>query len=913
MKKYIPYLLMVSIAGILVLAFFPLRNYYLFLKEPVSPLTDAVPEGAALIVKTSSVEKLVRIIRASELFEMLERSKTRYGIKSIVAKLDNIRSDEFFKDLATDCEVMICMLPDKELKPEMLFLLDVGKVSPESIKNRISEVLPENSKIEKVNFKPADLYRIVLGGSELWFYVRKGILAIAYNRQIAEQSCMATNQARTLTTDTAFAKLTRISGKRVDGVLMLNNRKLVELFLQTKNDNPLVFNGSPFDGWTSLDLHIEKDRVLMDGFMAGRNEPSILNRQVPGTPDQLKYFPGTTAFAVSLLISDQEEYTTRFLREDTIQLPGYDSANNTLSTEVFRRNEHIRSWIGNSVSLVALPAYFTGNDSAKMVMIRIKSEDSALCLLKPFLKPYKESIKLFTATGLIQHLWGSFFDMGPTQYCLLTDQALILSPSARLLEDYIIEVEENKLLGSSKLFKEASALLTEESSLTVFLIPDLCSRFAGRHGSVQQLPETSHWTGVAESSGLLCLQISPAEPVLYTHAFLLLDPKIKQLAYQFEESNFQYPKILKSSETKVTGRNEATDNNSDIPINGSSVSNATSIVTIVGDKTNDNLIIAINKNSITAIARDGQALWTFACKGEPVGEIRRLNLKGTPRYLIATGSHLHILDLKGKESKNSPVKVPSGIVGKISVFDYDNKGEYRVLFAGKDNKIHNITLEGAELPDWQKPELSGKLKSLQFFRTAGRDYILYTDSKGRIGITDRKGKPRVKVEDRLLVSSGSAVFENNTNNKGIFLMATSSGDVAYIAGTGDITESRFGEHGRNPWFDYADFNNDGNKDFIFCGNGLITVYSRMKKIIASASRKNANFSKPFIYRSPKECWLVVRDQKNGKILAFNQDNKTFSDASLTSDCDPVIIKRNNEKKPVLVTVKKGKTVFTILK
>jgi len=914
MNKYIPYILIAAIAGIIFLAFFPLRNYYLFLKEPVSPLTDAVPEETALIVKTKSVEKLVKIIHTSALFEMLEKNKTRYGIKIIAGQLDNLSSkSDFFKGLAGDCEVMICMVPDKDFNPEMLFLLGIGKNSPESIRDHISEALPDNARIEKVNNKPADLYRIVSGSSETWFYVSKGILAIAYNRQVAEQSCNATAQVKNLTTDAAFTKLTRSSGKRVDGVLMLNNKKIVELFLQIKKDNPLVFKGSPFDGWTSLDLHIEKDKVLMDGFMAGRNEPSLLSGQVPGNPDQLKYLPGETAFAMSLSISNQEEYTSRFFLKDTIQVPGYDSANRTTSKEIFRRAEHLRSWIGNSVTLAAMPSYFSGNDSARMVMISLKNQDSALYLLKPFLKPYQAGIMQFTASNLVQNLWGSIFSLGPAQYCLFTDQALILSPSARLLMDYVLEIEEHRLLGSSRLYKEASALFTEESSLTVFMIPSISGRYAGRNGSLSPNQTTSHWTGIPESSGLLCLQFSPAENLLYTHAFLLLDPKTKQLASQFDEGDFQYPKVYEGSGNVITGQDEFNDNAAEITENSRNIPNATGIMLISGEKASGDPVISVNKNTVSAIAPDGQTLWTFTCKGEPSGEVIKIHPKGSSRYLIATGSHLHILDLKGKELKNSPIKAPSGIKGNISVFDYDHKGEYRVLYAGKDNKIHNITLEGKELPDWQKPEINGRLNSLQFFRTAGRDYILYTDSKGKIGIIDRRGRARLKVNDNVRISTGSDVFENSTNNKGIFLMASESGNLAYIDGNGNITESRFGEHGRNPWFEYADFNNDGNKDFIFCGNGLITVYSKMKKVIASASRKNADFSKPFIYNSQKECWLVVRDRKNGKILVFNQDNKTFGDASLTSDCDPVIIKRNNEKKPVLVTVKKGKTVFTILK
>ncbi|MFH1121120.1 MAG: hypothetical protein V1775_14975 [Bacteroidota bacterium] len=914
MKKYIPYVLIAALTGILVLAFFPLRNYYLFLKEPVSPLTDAIPENTALIVKTGSVEKLIKIIRASELFEILEKNKTRYGIRSIAASLDEISGkNDFFRKLALEGDAMICLVPGHEMNPEILLLLGIGKTTQESIRAYFSEVLPGNSRIEKINNKPADLYHIISGGKEIWFYVRKGILAISCNRQVAVQSCLASGQINTLTYDTVFAKLTRSSGKRVDGVLMLNNRKLVELFLQIKDRNPLDFSGSPFDGWTSLDLHIEKNKVLMDGFMSGKNENSILSNQTPGNIDQMRYFPGETAFSVTLSISNQEEYTSRFFRQDTIRLPGYDSANRTSSTEIFRRAEHLRSWIGNSVSLVALPAFFSGNDSAKMLMISLKNQDSALLQMKPFLKPYNGKIKIFTAPGLAQRLWGTFFSMGQTQYCLFTDQALILSPTAGLLTEYTVEIEENRLLGSTRLFKEATSLFIEESTLTIFMIPPVCSSYPYRNGPDRQWQTVSGWTGVPESSGLLCMQISSADPMLYTHAFALLDPEIKQLAHQFEKSDFRYPEILDNSSFTGDDPEESMEYQADAEESGGSVSNVTGIILISGDKTGNDPIFTFNKSVLTAIAPDGLKMWAFEYKGELTGDVFRIEQKGSARYLIATGTHLHIIDLKGKESKNSPVKVPAGIKGKISLFDYDHNRNYRILYAGKDNRIHNITLEGEELPDWQKPSISGRLNSLQFFRTSGKDFILLTDTKGRISIFDRRGRSRIKVKEEFSVSTGSLVFENSTNSKGLFLMASASGNLAYLDGNGNFSESRFGEHGKNPWFEYSDFNNDGVNDFIFCGEGKVAVYSRMKKEIAAISLRNANFSRPFIYKSKKVNWLAVRDLKSGKVLAFNHENKSFREASLTSECDPVITKRAGDKNPVLVTVKKGKPVFTSLK
>jgi hypothetical protein len=86
----------------------------------------------------------------------------------------------------------------------------------------------------------------------------------------------------------------------------------------------------------------------------------------------------------------------------------------------------------------------------------------------------------------------------------------------------------------------------------------------------------------------------------------------------------------------------------------------------------------------------------------------------------------------------------------------------------------------------------------------------------------------------------------------------------------------------------------------------------MKKTIASGYLPGAGFSKPYIYSSPKQSWLAVRDLKSGKVLILNSKNQLLKDATILSDTDPVIFLNEGENKPVLLTVLGGKLIFTLL-
>jgi hypothetical protein len=911
MKRYLTYLIIIGAIGIIAFAAFPVRNYYLFLKEPIAPLTDAIPGQTGILVKTGSLNNFIKILHSSDIFALPEKNKTWSGIKTLADKVAGISlKSRFFAEMAAQNEVVICMVPGKDLNPEMLFLTGTGKTSPRIIRKEIESILNPGIKITKISHKPYDLFCIKSEHEEIWFYIHRGILAIAFNRYILEQSCNAFMSEKNLTDEHTFQKLTETSGKRVDGVMMINNNKLIETILRLKDKNPLDFKGSPFNSWISLDLHIEKDRVLMDGFTAGQQETNIFKGQEPCETVNLGLLPSGTAFAIQLSISDQQAYTSGFMNKDTLHITGYDSANLTTSTEIFRREDHLRSWIGNTISLALMPRYFSGDESARLMLIEIKNADSAVNSLKPYLQPFKDDIYILTAHDLPEKLWGKLFASSGQQYCLLTGRMLAISPSPGLLEFYSGESSENRLMGSTQLYQDATALLLGKSNVTIFAIPSVCNRYFKSYRPGENSNISQKWTDLPASGGLICLQFSAGAPLMFTHAFALLNStKYKEA---IDERDYNQADALPGSGKEGISPEISTETKQEKSNKGARINK---IMVFPGQKSGSNLILAFNKNVIQAFSEKGEILWSFECNEVPSAGIIEIELKKQKGkyFIFAAGKFLHIVDQNGREINNYPVKLPSAADGYLAVFDYDHNKDYRILYQGKDKLLHNVTIDGKELTGWQKIKLKDGLSNPpQFFRTSGKDFIVYADSKGKINIIDRRGKQRIKVEEEVLKSESSAIFENRSNNKGIFLMASATGNLTYIDINGKTSESRFGDHGSHPWFDYCDLNGDKANEFIFCGNGTIAVYSKMKELIASTSLQGARFSKPTIYSSKRVNWLAVRDMKSGKVVAFNTKNRSFKGNPLFSDIDPVIYFSEGEKKPVLVTVHGGKMIFTPL-
>ena len=309
------------------------------------------------------------------------------------------------------------------------------------------------------------------------------------------------------------------------------------------------------------------------------------------------------------------------------------------------------------------------------------------------------------------------------------------------------------------------------------------------------------------------------------------------------------------------------------------------------------------------IDSEGKKQWDFRGK-EPLQTVFYevdQNKDGRFEYLTCSRNFLYHINANG-ELQSKPVKLPEPAISNIVVFDYDSKRDYRILYVGADNKIYNITFNGTELPDWQKPLVNGP-GNISFSRTNGRDYLIY-HSGNQYKIFDRRGKERIKTDNNIAISNNSIIAENKTNSKGIFVTSSKNGELIYLNQTGIVTKSSFGNFSNDPWFIYSDFDSDGSLDFIFTDKNRIAIYNRMKELIAEIP---GTYSKPFLYSaSTNDTWLFSRNLKTNEIISLHHRKKAIGINSIHSDTDPVVFNPGGSSKELLLTSLKGKLIFTSL-
>lgn len=890
-----------------------LRTWYLFLKEPESPAIEALADNTVVIVKTKSIFKLVNAINESSMLDLFVNSKRYHSINQWLDSL-TVNNGKLFRLIESN-EVYLAFAESKNNTSGFLILTEIGKTGPSSVHKQIKEIV-NNDGYEVTTEK--EVRKISNGHESVWYFIKQGVFALSDDSTtlVSSYTNLTTGKSREIISQ--FTKLEETGGKSVDANILINSHLLTSVIWPEKEEE--LNEKFPLSNWVSFDLNIKKGQLLLDGFSL-TGQDNLFEGQEPVSNVPVQYYPQNTAFGLSIMLSDPERYISGIISRDTLHVTGYDNSIKQQTDEIFRVSDHLRAWVGNSISLIFTNDYFRGYKSSKLILISHKDADSANYYLSPFIEMEGDSIGQLHYTSLAKDLWGEAFSVTGKVYCKITPQFVLLSPDRNLVSAIISSSgSKSQDLASAKENSGGS------SNLFIYLKPEKIVRWFSRNAK----GENQEWVNFISQNRSIGFQYSASKKLAYTHAWLIPTPKGNSRKLFAEKSKLndridsrteasdEEKEIVKEEKEvvvdKVADTKPETKEEEDIPAKEIAINSDFFPPQILNSsKKNEKRIGFLTKEGKLLIYNyEGKLLWEYKMSGKPSSNIREVDFKknGKMHYVVASGKKLYIIDPDGKEVTGSPFKLPGAVSGEISLFDYDNRKDYRLLYVGTDHLIYNTTLKGEELPDWIKPKVNG-YGTISFIRTGGKDYLVYKSAGNEIKIFDRRGKERIKVKDAPLISKNSTVFENKTNSKGIFIFAGKSGQIGYISSNGLISNTTFDKF-NDPWFAYNDFNNDGSYDFLFSEGNRIVCYNRVKEIIMSKTIDKAKFGVPFIYSSsPREKWVFVRDINSSKIIGLHSGGKTM-ELKIKSDTDPVVFNPGGSLKEVLVTTRKGKVQLTEL-
>lgn len=205
---------------------------------------------------------------------------------------------------------------------------------------------------------------------------------------------------------------------------------------------------------------------------------------------------------------------------------------------------------------------------------------------------------------------------------------------------------------------------------------------------------------------------------------------------------------------------------------------------------------------------------------------------GQQQFVFNTSNYIYLVDRNGNSMDGFPVKLLSKASNGLSVFNYYDSSDSRLVLCGEDRFVYNYDLNGNETEGWNRHRTDDKvLKPVQHLVADNKDFIIVTDERGAIRILDRQGRIRIPLTDELKKSQGADFYENKTNRKGIILTSDDKGDLLYISSEGKLARTDFGDFSGKHFFLYEDFNFNQDPDFIYLDGKNLWVFDRFKNIL----------------------------------------------------------------------------------
>ncbi|MBT8309525.1 MAG: hypothetical protein HKO72_10030 [Flavobacteriaceae bacterium] len=195
------------------------------------------------------------------------------------------------------------------------------------------------------------------------------------------------------------------------------------------------------------------------------------------------------------------------------------------------------------------------------------------------------------------------------------------------------------------------------------------------------------------------------------------------------------------------------------------------------------LIVQDIENNLYLISNRGKVRWKKKLNGNILGKVEQMDIykNGRLQLVFATPNELHVLDRNGKAVSPFPLKFQDEITQPLSVFDYDNNRNYRLLvvqdkdllmYDSKGKKVNGFNFKAAEKRISSQP---------RHFRVGNKDYIVFA-SEEKLNVLNRKGQTRVAVNERIEFSENDIFLYRNkftsTNTDGQLIQVDQKGRIS---------------------------------------------------------------------------------------------------------------------------------------
>ena len=295
-------------------------------------------------------------------------------------------------------------------------------------------------------------------------------------------------------------------------------------------------------------------------------------------------------------------------------------------------------------------------------------------------------------------------------------------------------------------------------------------------------------------------------------------------------------------------------------------------------------------NILYLISNTGNLLWKKQLDSKILGKIKQIDTykNGRLQLTFATQNRVYILDRNGKDVGPFPLKFNDAITQPLSVFDYDNKKNYRLLVT-QNKSLLMYDVKGKKINGFKPKRIDKPIRTQpKHFRITSKDYIVFTQGE-KLEILNRQGKTRIDMKDKIRFSKNTIYLYQNK-----FTTTNTIGELIQVNTKGELNKKALNlidNHSIEAT----------SKTLVTLSDNKLTIRSR------SIDLEYGEYTAPKIFYFNDKIYVTITDLQAKKVHLFDSQTKPIANFPVfgTSDSE---IQLNKDKSLMLVTQTDAKTI-----
>ncbi len=859
-KKFAFYIFLALSIGAAIWAYFNLKES----KAPKASVIEHIPANASCVIQTQDVHDLIlQLTRQNLIWNSLLTEEPFSQAHKAIHYLDSLtKTSQGISELLNNNTVYWSFVKEGANTEHLIqFKLKEQK------DDKLVERFFNSAFVKNASVSSFIAYDLTINNTKWLASCINGIVYFCSDLSLLQKSIQLVKKE-------SFAE-----NKNYIDLLKLNGRQKNHIYINHLFSG--VFNSNLFKRQSLFNLEIELNELTATGYTIADTNSffGIAGKQQETEFHSFEKFPDHAASLISIAISNADLFyteTEKFLthpvlkKNETAWKMVVDSALYNIKQEAYE----------NIDGELTAANYWFENSSEQLIGIKIKDAEKA----KQFLSFMSDSIisindiKIYKIKTTCSTLFSFNEESAQMKYGCVIEDNLCLMQDKTMLNYYLESLKNSSILGKSKEFMNyANDNLSQTCN---YLYYENCTA-----AKLSALPRLINFGAL--NTGDALSHISLSVKAYKTGLQIRINAMHKQ-----EQSTRESNKDILWSFT------------ADSTLSGNAY-------IFTNHLTQENeLCFQDDNNILYLINSTGTALWKKEINEHLQSKIYTVDIfkNGKFQLLFNTENYLHLIDRNGNYVQGYPVKLPQKATSPMTLLDYDNIKDYRILIACADRKIYNFSLYGVKTEGFIPVKTDAEVKLPVYYTKVGAgDYLMTTDIAGKIYVFSRKGAGRIDFKNKtiaglthLYVSAG-----NNLDNTKLIYVDDKNNLLNKISLSDKKEAIKLGDEltGFNTNFDLL--NDDKQMDMILFGDGAVYAYDLFSGKLLESFNDRAVYKDANLAYTENNQLIIAFDKAGEKLDLIDLTGKlVYSIPNMTHE--PLLTELYKDGKKYLVTFSHNK-------